>query len=466
MMAANNPIEHQPTNGRPRYNLLATQSPGTTKAQQQQQQQHLQRIKSKFTFVTFIYIIGILLVFSKVQSGCNARLPAAANAATSSFRFDELSPIILPPNNNSKIVNSKIDDESSSSSSSIQQQKSTSRIPHIIHQSYKSFSTLPSHWADGPTAWQTLHPHYTYKFWSDADNRLLIQQHYAWFLSTYDAYPTPIQRADAARYFAILHYGGIYADMDIVPIRNVDSLLNILNLPQHVTKEMIVAETYNLGLTNALFAAVPNSTILFQFVQELPEHTRPLHGLEWFIPHFAVLLSTGPTRLWIYLNQYRSKIVTIPPVLWGQCHQCLQQSAVCTPQPGSFFETRNGGSWHKWDTRIINFIFCHVQFCIWGVVCALSWMYFKWCRLLPSSNNCCRMMHMHDGREGAAYGMVAGEEYLPQHDDVITKKRKKWWTASTSMIGCTLVNTSVWIRVLLAQHRLPIFCGMIFILVL
>lgn len=461
-MAANNPIEHQPTNGRARYNHLATQPPGTTKAQQQQH--HLQRMKSKFTFTTFIYMSGIFLVFSKIQSRCKARLPASANAATASFRVDELPPIILPPNNNSNIINPMIDDESSSSS--IQQQKSTSRIPHIIHQSYKSFSTLPPHWADGPTAWQTLHPHYTYKFWSDADNRLLIQQHYAWFLSTYDAYPTPIQRADAARYFAILHYGGIYADMDIVPIRNVESLLNILDHPQHANKEMIVAETYNLGLTNALFAAIPNSTILSQFVQELPCHTRPLHGLEWLVPHFAVLLSTGPTRLWIYLNQYRSRIVTIPPVLWGQCHQCLQQSAVCIPQLGSFFETRKGGSWHKWDTRIMNFIFCHVQFCMWGVVCALSWMYVKWCRLRQNScNYCCR--RMHTGCEGgaSANGVVVGEDSLPQHNDDVVKKRKKWWTTSTSMIACTFDNIFIRIRVLLAQHRLPIFCGVIFILV-
>ena len=432
----------------------------TTSTSVPQPQQWRRRVQSEFTISYFIYIIGILLTFSKLKSRYFPSVPPPS--ATKLFSFDGSNPIIPSSSSSSsskgdRIANTDTIDEESS--------HQEHRIPHIIHQSYKSLSTLPSHWADGPTAWQALHPKYTYKFWSDDDNRRLIQQHYSWFLSTYDNYPTPIQRADAARYFAVLHYGGIYSDMDIIPIRNVDPLLHILNLPQHANAELIVAETYNLGLTNALFASIPNSTILSQFVQELPFHTRPLHGFEKLVPHFAVLLSTGPTRLWIYLNQYRSNIVTIPPVLWGQCHQCQQRrshTTTCIPQPGSFFETRRGGSWHRWDTRIMNFIFCHVQFCIWGLVCAVSWLYSK-CRSRKDIN-CCRSIHTsHNG----ANGVVDGECYRLPKTDVGTKNRKKWTTNTTSMImiGYSMKNVSVRIRVLLAQYRLPIFCGVIFILV-
>ena len=402
---------------------------------------------SKLTIVNLIYIIGIVLAFSKMKSRCRAPTTSSFPPSAASFSSDVLNAI--SPSSSSI---------SSSSSSNIttgtgkQASYPSSRIPHIIHQSYKSISTLPAEWADGPTAWQTFHPHYTYKFWSDDDNRRLIQQHYSWFLPTYDNYPAPIQRVDAARYFAVLHYGGIYADMDILPIRNVDPLLHILNLPQHVNKELLVAETYNLGLTNALFASIPNSTILSQFVQELPYYTRPLHGFEKLVPHFAVLLSTGPTRLWIYLNQYRSNIATIPPVLWGQCHQCHQQrNQACIPQPGSFFETRRGGSWHRWDTRIMNFIFCHVQVCIWGLVCAVYWLYSKF-----------------RPRTSSAIGeVINGEHFLPETDPRVTKKRKKWWKIpNNDTLGCSLGTISVRIRVLLAQYRLPILCGVIFILVL
>ena len=50
--------------------------------------------------------------------------------------------------------------------------------------------------------------------WTDASSRELVAQHYSWFLRAYDAYPSYIQRSDAARYFIIHHYGGVYADLD------------------------------------------------------------------------------------------------------------------------------------------------------------------------------------------------------------------------------------------------------------
>mmetsp|Transcript_22750 Transcript_22750/g.40751 ORF Transcript_22750/g.40751 Transcript_22750/m.40751 type:complete len:407 (-) Transcript_22750:303-1523(-) len=376
--------------------------------------QQRQRPKKIWTLHNLIYICGLYILFSKTKSRCTP--PKAF----------ELENYAMPTTSSSAVDESR------------------SRIPKIIHQSYKSLSTLPQEWADTPSRWKKLHPTYEYKFWSDDDNRNLIRQYYPWFLDTYQSYPAPIQRADAARYFAVLYYGGIYADMDILPIRHVDPLLHKLNLPDNQDKEMIVAETYNLGLTNALFAAIPNSTVLHQFVKELPLHTRPLYGFERFIPHFAVLLSTGPTRLWIYLNQYRSKIITLNPAGWGQCHQCKQRH--CVPQEGSFFETRKGGSWHKWDTRIMNFIFCHVHFCVWGGVCALIWVYYK---CLTKRRDLPELLENKDAEQG-------------MQDDVTGKKRK-WNMTNTcgsfENIGCMM-------RILVSQHRFPIFCGAILLLVL
>ncbi|KAL7545841.1 hypothetical protein ACHAWF_009190 [Thalassiosira exigua] len=310
-----------------------------------------------------------------------------------------------------------------------------SRIPKIIHQSYKSLDTLPEKWADTPSRWKELHPTFEYKFWSDDDNRNLIKQHYPWFLETYDGYPAPIQRADAARYFAVLlHHGGIYADMDVLPIRRFD-------LPENEDKEMIVAETYNLGLTNALFASVPNSTVLSQFVRDLPSHTHPFHGLGFIVPHFVVMISTGPTRLWIFLNKYdRSKILTINPASWGQCHQCKQKH--CVPAKGSFFETREGGSWHK-------FIFCHPHFSIWGVAC-LVFMLSSRCM---ASGACCDM----DGIK------LVGNVDVEQGIKDVTGKKRKW--KPTNSFSSWEKDGFV-LRALLSEPLCPIFCGLILLLVL
>lgn len=39
---------------------------------------------------------------------------------------------------------------------------------------------------------------------------------YPWFLNTYDGYRFPVQRVDSLRYFLMLHFGGIYLDLDNV----------------------------------------------------------------------------------------------------------------------------------------------------------------------------------------------------------------------------------------------------------
>ena len=380
-------------------------------SQSSRHQQHPKK-KSVLTLHNIIYICGIYILYLKIRSRCTP---------PKTFELDDFP---TPPSNIDNNIKSY-------------------RIPKIIHQSYKSESTLPLEWADTPTRWKELHPTYEYMFWSDDDNRKLIEQYYPWFLETYDSYPAPIQRADAARYFAVLHHGGIYADMDILPIRNVDPLLYKFNLHENTDKQMLVAETYNLGLTNALFASIPNSTVLHDFVKELPLHTKPLHGFELFIPHFAVLLSTGPTRLWIYLNKHRETILTLNPAGWGQCHQCKQKQ--CVPQEGSFFETRKGGSWHKWDTRIMNFIFCHVYFCIWSGLCGLLCLYYKF-------------IAKKSGKEvDNSYDL---EEQREKND--VTGKKRKW---NTNNIG-SLENASFLLRILVSQYRFPLFCGVILILVL
>jgi mannosyltransferase OCH1-like enzyme len=55
-----------------------------------------------------------------------------------------------------------------------------------------------------------------HQLWTNEKSRDFIQTEYPWFLETYDAYPYPIMRADAIRYFILSHYGGIYIDLDDV----------------------------------------------------------------------------------------------------------------------------------------------------------------------------------------------------------------------------------------------------------
>ena len=59
------------------------------------------------------------------------------------------------------------------------------------------------------------------RLWTDDDNRNLVLAHYPWFLDTFDALGTPIQRADASRLLYMHAYGG----RDLSPHRLCVSML-------------------------------------------------------------------------------------------------------------------------------------------------------------------------------------------------------------------------------------------------
>ena len=63
------------------------------------------------------------------------------------------------------------------------------------------------------------------RYWSDKDNRALVESEFPDFLPTYDGYEHNIQRADAVRYMIMHKFGGVYADLDFESVRPLDELL-------------------------------------------------------------------------------------------------------------------------------------------------------------------------------------------------------------------------------------------------
>eukprot|EP00551_Chaetoceros_affinis_P008041 CAMPEP_0203680516 /NCGR_PEP_ID=MMETSP0090-20130426/39539_1 /ASSEMBLY_ACC=CAM_ASM_001088 /TAXON_ID=426623 /ORGANISM="Chaetoceros affinis, Strain CCMP159" /LENGTH=440 /DNA_ID=CAMNT_0050548613 /DNA_START=176 /DNA_END=1498 /DNA_ORIENTATION=- len=94
-------------------------------------------------------------------------------------------------------------------------------LPKIIHQQWKD-ERIPQKFMKWRTKWLKLYPEPEYKhvLWTDQTGRDLIEKSYPWFLKIYDGYEHNINRADAARYFILHHYGGIYADLDYEPMIN------------------------------------------------------------------------------------------------------------------------------------------------------------------------------------------------------------------------------------------------------
>jgi hypothetical protein len=86
-------------------------------------------------------------------------------------------------------------------------------IPKVIHQTWKTHDVPPA--CDPLVAtWKHHHPQWRHVLWSDAELDDFVAAHYPSFLAIFRGYATGVQRADAARYLFLHHFGGVYADID------------------------------------------------------------------------------------------------------------------------------------------------------------------------------------------------------------------------------------------------------------
>mmetsp|Transcript_15435 Transcript_15435/g.27732 ORF Transcript_15435/g.27732 Transcript_15435/m.27732 type:complete len:351 (-) Transcript_15435:200-1252(-) len=218
------------------------------------------------------------------------------------------------------------------------------KIPKIIHQTYKT-QDVPPNWAKTPGAWKEKHPDWEYMFWTDEKNRKLIEEHYNWFLGTYDGYPYGIQRSDAARYFILNHYGGVYADLDIQPLRSVTEIIG--------DAELVLPQTPNFGLTNAFMASTKGNPFMKYVTEILPNHAN-----RWYqvVRHWHIMTSAGPTFLWAQYEGWtgdKSNTLIVPAGYWGKCSIC---KAHCRDLSTSPLHHLTGNSWFAIDSFIFNYV--------------------------------------------------------------------------------------------------------------
>jgi len=215
-------------------------------------------------------------------------------------------------------------------------------IPKIVHLTYKSKETIPDKWKQTIPAWEK----YGWKvmFHSDEDNHQLVRTEYPQLYSTYKSYTIPIQRVDAVRLCYLHKYGGVYADLDLLPQEDVYSYF--------AEGSLVLMRSPNtpITLTNMLMASVPEHPFWLEYLEGLNQPYMPWYA-HWF-RHFKVMYSTGPMLL--TRVAYRSKhALTILPLSFLPCSICDLQ---CTPVPILMLE---GQSWNGPDSYILNIIICH-----------------------------------------------------------------------------------------------------------
>ncbi|EKG16492.1 hypothetical protein MPH_06268 [Macrophomina phaseolina MS6] len=225
---------------------------------------------------------------------------------------------------------------------------SNSNIPKIIHQTYANTS-IPDHWKPAQRSCLDLHPDYEYKFWTDDDANEFIAKEYPWFEETWKSYPHNIQRADALRYFVLVHFGGVYIDLDDYPAW----------LPL----------TAPIGVSNDVMGSVPHHPFFELVIRALADYNR-----NWASPYLTVMYTTGP----LFLSEMRKEYLSL--------QNLGPEEKLFTLNPkdydrdgGSMFHSFRGSSWHEDDAKVIFWMGDHwLALAVFGFVAAITVLGSLW----------------------------------------------------------------------------------------
>jgi mannosyltransferase OCH1-like enzyme len=215
----------------------------------------------------------------------------------------------------------------------------TQTVPKIIHKIAPLDRTKwPEKWVECQQSWFEKFPEseYTYMLWndeSDLDN--FIKDNFPSYYDSFITYKYKIQKIDIFRYFVLIKYGGIYADMDYYCVKNFYNDLNLYKT--HLTESPHVNNEY---LQNSLMVAPKNSLIYYHIIdeafrrKELPENFLypKLHGIDMMN---IVVFTTGPKLLSDVYDRKKSSVVVLQKELYNPANFDINNDNIYTAHYGT-----------------------------------------------------------------------------------------------------------------------------------
>ncbi len=218
--------------------------------------------------------------------------------------------------------------------------------PKIIHQTYKT-TNLPEHWKISQIKWKELHPDYEYMFWTDEDIREYIKTNYPQYLQLHDNYKYNIQRADMIRYFILYDFGGIYSDLDLYPIENIEKHLI------HYNSDVLLCHSGNFEghITNSFMISKKGASIWLKVHKQLTAK-KPIFAIG---KHLTVMYTTGPNMLTMVINNnIKKNSIGILPSEKFMAYSSNEDFNIV--KKGVVLMPLKGKSWNGIDSHVFNLL--------------------------------------------------------------------------------------------------------------
>ena len=228
-------------------------------------------------------------------------------------------------------------------------------IPKIIHLTYKSKEEILPEWKDVISSWEKTNPTWKVIFWSDKDNEQLVKDKFPWFYNVYKNLKHNIQRADAIRCCYLFEYGGLYIDMDYLPLRSIDNIFYNNDKNKNDNQVYLTLNTSGLCMINSFMASKPKCDFWLEYLRNIMKSIK--QNKFYFTKHFEVFNTTGPLQLTKTFNNTNNVVGLINPAKIHPCDICdLGNEGKCS---SIYLKKIKGQSWNSFDTYFLNWIYCN-----------------------------------------------------------------------------------------------------------
>lgn len=227
------------------------------------------------------------------------------------------------------------------------------QVPLIMHRMWRDDSITNPDTSELPLRWHTAFNNcseqyhgrnWTTVLWTDETIRAFLVRRYPDFVPVYESYPYNIQRVDAARYFILYHYGGVYLDLDI-ECRPRKDLTVLVKSMERLGKVAMAPLTKPIGLSNDVLFASKASPFFKKLIDALPSKNK------WYgLPYLTVMFSTGPMFLSLeYMrlpNDLQKEVLVLPPEMYVELGT-------------RYIKHLRGSTWHRSDAHVIWWLHRH-----------------------------------------------------------------------------------------------------------
>ncbi len=171
--------------------------------------------------------------------------------------------------------------------------------------------------------WRYYHPEWTHCIWDFESLFDLCEKEMPWFTDTFKSLPHWVCIVDAAKYLLLYLYGGIYADMDTMPLKSLDSLLikygNYEIIVSECDESVTWVEKFVMGrnmkpfVNSGVIYSTPKLELWSDLLWRMKARNQLRIKKKIFVDEMYIVDFSGPGLLSDFINEAKTYKIKILP---------------------------------------------------------------------------------------------------------------------------------------------------------